>query len=286
MPTNTILDSLSMRTILKHVSFDSVLLIDLDNTVIESQSELGSDQWFVQLCIHATTVVPDKEHAIAMVIALYHEVQKFIRAQAVEDVTVKIINTLQDIGIPVIAITARDQCLQQATIRQLADIGVHLSDNRIPRQALSIAETGRPCEQRLYENGIIFCGGKDKGACFKAFLDATGFNPKHVVMADDKLKHLEHVKAVAESSNIRFNGIRYGYLDAKVAGFDIQEAHMQLAFIKHRLPSILHEHIQTLNVASENHADAATRYPGFFYHETESALANGVAIESSPEFAL
>ncbi len=52
MPTNTILDSLSMRTILKHVSFDSVLLFDLDNTVIESQSELGSDQWFVQLCIH------------------------------------------------------------------------------------------------------------------------------------------------------------------------------------------------------------------------------------------
>ena len=282
MPSNNIFDSQSIRDILKYVSFDSVLLLDLDNTVMESQLELGSDQWFVQLCVHATTELTPSQNPIPLVIALYHEIQKMARAQAVEDVVVKIINTMQDIGIPVIAITARDHCLNRATTRQLGDIGIHLFNSDASNRELLITEIGKPPMRACYENGIIFCGGKDKGQCFKAFLNDTGMKLNHVVMVDDKLKHLEHVKDVATGSNIRFDGIRYGYLDAKVAAFDINKANKQLAAVKHRLAHHVQDHIQVLKLPEKRNANAEC-YLSFFYDNGDNASGTKVdSLKSTP----
>lgn len=260
MPLNNINNAQSMKEILKHLSFDSVLLLDLDNTVIESSIELGSDAWFVQLCTHAIREITDSEQAIFMAIHLYHEIQKIVRAQAVEEVTVKIINTLQIIGIPVIAITARDHCLEQATIRQLHDIGIDLDDQGFAPIALSLTTT----EQAFYSNGIIYCAGKDKGACFSSFLQTSNMKPGHIVMADDKLKHLEHVRQAVEHLGIPFDGIRYGHLDTKVAEFNFNEAHHQLASVKSKLSDKTNEYIRILGIEQNTPTDL-TRYRHYFY---------------------
>lgn len=275
MPLDNINDAQSMREILKHLSFDSVLLLDLDNTVIESSIELGSDAWFVQLCTHAIREISDKSQAIIMAIHLYHEIQQIVRAQAVEEVSVKIINTLQGIGIPVIAITARDQCLEQATIRQLHDVGIDLDDQGFAPMALSLTTA----EQAFYNNGIIYCGGKDKGACFSSFLETSNMKPRHIVMADDKLKHLEHVRQAVEHLGIPFDGIRYGHLDAKVAEFNFNEAHHQLASVQSKLSDETNEYIRVLGIEQNTPTDL-TRYRPYFYSNPAVAQATSECASS------
>ena len=263
MPFENIRDSQFMNAVLKHISFDSVLLLDLDNTVLESQIELGSDPWFVMLCNHAIKVIPDKDKAITMAIAIYHEIQQIVRAQAIEHSTIKIIYALQDIGIPVLAITARDRCLQPATVRQLRDIGVNLDALGITKRSIDLDGDFASNNKPFYKDGIIYCGGKDKGKCFRAFLEDINGYPKHVVMVDDKQKHLEHVQEAVEDLGIRFDGIRYGFLDEKVAQFDFHQSHQQLECVKHRLPHETQYQIKLLDLKPKPPSD--TCYAQFFY---------------------
>lgn len=258
-------NSQEMKKLLQDISFDSAVLFDLDNTVMQSQLELGSDQWFVHLCIQVGQKISENEKAIALAIVLYHEVQKIVRTQAVEETTIKIINTLQDIGIPVIAITARDECLQAATRRQLTDIDIDFDTLNIPKLELKLPGN-QAAANPIYERGIIYCAGQDKGRCFKAFLDATQLKWQHIVMADDKGKYLEQVGdvCITHSLKIAFNGIRYGHLDQKVAAFDMLKAQEQLASVTGRLPDDLQQQIKELALSTPN-TGAATTYASFFY---------------------
>jgi hypothetical protein len=255
--------SAEMSELLKHIHFDTVVLFDLDNTVMEAQLELGSDQWFVQMCMQVVAKIPEKDKAITWAVALYHEVQKIVRTQAVEEATVKIIRALQDIGIPIIAITARDECLHPATTRQLADIGIELHHLEIPPLELPIAGNTSSINP-IYEQGVIYCGGRDKGACFRAFLESTKAGIKHVVMVDDKEKYLHQVGAVAEELGIRFDGVRYSHLDQKVADFDMSKAQEQLTEVAERLPEELTQHLNNLELSS-NAPRPTMSYAGFFY---------------------
>lgn len=232
----SIQESFSMSDILKVMGFDSWLILDLDNTVMESRIELGSDQWFTKLIEHAPQVIPNKDEAIASVISVYHAVQKHVRTQEVEPNISYIIKALQDIGIPVLALTSRSESIAESTFRQLHDIGIdfsknhHLNDDRV--------ELGADMtDQCLYHKGIIFCGGNEKGKCLTVFLEQCDKRPPHVVMVDDKEKHLTHVKHAIESFGIRFNGFRYGLLDEKIKQFEIKSAHVQLAHIQDKLSS-------------------------------------------------
>lgn len=257
--------SATMSALLKHISFDTVVLFDLDNTVMEAQLELGSDQWFVQMCSQVLTKIPEKEKAISWAVALYHEVQKIVRTQVIEDTTVRIINALQRIGVPILAITARDECLHPATRRQLKDIGIQfvplsIDGKKIPPLVLPLSPSNNP----IYENGIIYCGGKDKGACFRAFLQQTKALVKQVVMVDDKEKYLHQVGEVAESMGIRFNGVRYSHLDQKVAEFDMIKARTQLHDVADRLPEELSQHFEHMEL-THGQPDPIRPYANFFY---------------------
>lgn len=270
-----IIESNQIKTLTDHVKPGTVVILDLDNTVMESQLELGSDQWFVQLCVQASTFIADKTEALAFAIALYHEIQKIVRTQAVEKEVVDIIKSLQASGIPVIAVTARDACLEHATVRQLHDIGIHLEGFKLPRKEFTV--NGRPVAS---VGGIIYCGGQDKGLCFQGAVEGTGIKIPAAIMVDDKGKYLDQVRLVAEAVGIKeYTGIRYGHLDAKVRLLDMSKAGHQLASVKDRLPVALHEHISRLcPVPAPTAAESVICYAAFFYgaHAAPAPLVEGV----------
>ena len=222
---------------LKDISYDTWLILDLDNTVMESRLELGGDAWFSALLTHATQHVTDKEQATALVIAIYRTIQFYVRTKAVESDIVAVIKGLQDIGIPVIGLTARDYFLSKATVRQLADIDIDFSRTHLA-----------PVYGSMYERGIIYCDGRHKGEAFKQFLDHCQSWPSHIVMLDDKKGHLHHVHEVVEPLGIRFTGARYGFLDEKVKQFDMEKSKIQLAHLKARLPKYAQEVIEQLQL--------------------------------------
>lgn len=198
-------ESTAIRDVLRLISHDTFVIFDLDNTIVEPHNAvIGSDQWFSKLIDQATSISPDHDDAITSVIAIYNEVHHHIQVKAVEEGVIKIFNLLQEIGVPMVILTARGHELHQATIRQLNEVGID------PKGM------------------IIFCDGKNKGDCLKADLLKFKSLPPHIVMIDDKEKHLVHVQHVAEELGIRFTGMRYGYLDDKVASVDMDRAHVEL----------------------------------------------------------
>jgi hypothetical protein len=229
---------------LKHFNYDTLkttwLVLDLDNTVMESTLELGSDQWFSVLFSHGIKTVSDIELAKAAIFIVYHEVQHHVRTQLVEPKIGVIINALQYLGVRVLGLTARGEPIMKPTLRQLNEIGIDFSKNCLQHDS-----------NPNYSGGIIFCDGGDKGEALTAFLNKVPEAPEHVVMLDDKGKHLEHVSKALEPLDIHFSGLRYGHLDEKVSVFDMQRANAQLASLFERLPTKAREAIERLKLIPE-----------------------------------
>src|SRR5688572_26094973 len=77
-----IVESVCFSDILRVVRQGTQLLLDLDQTVMQTKTAVGGDAWFEKLITYAVTIVPDKADAIATVIAIYHEVQHHVHAIA------------------------------------------------------------------------------------------------------------------------------------------------------------------------------------------------------------
>lgn len=213
MQSRQIIEINEVRHILKHISFDTVIFWDLDNTILQSKYDLGSDQWFCTLVSIAITQAGHHRDVIAKVVAIYHAVQERILSMPVEDATSKIIFLLHAIGIPQGVITARGQVLKEATLRQLGEIGISfLPDN------------------------MIFCDGKSKAECLEQKIKSYNCKYRHFVMVDDKVSHLTEMQALSERLGSKFHGFSYRHLDAKVAAFDMRYANLQLHALKRFLP--------------------------------------------------
>lgn len=244
---STIHVSKDIRDILKKCSFDTFVAIDLDNTTIESTKELGSDQWFVKLIEYACKIVLDKEDAIRSVIAIYHAVQHHTSVKPVEPAVVKIITVLQDIGIPVLAVTARGTAILAPTMLQLSENGIDFSKKWGEENfTLAVKSKSKP----MFCNGILFCDGSDKTICLEAFWRRRPQSIRHLLMIDDKEVHLLPMQSLADRRGIRFDGLRYAYLDEKVANMDMEAATRQLLQIIHLLSDEAQEAIEKLSIKS------------------------------------
>lgn len=259
---SVIIETKSIREILKLTSFDTVVIFDLDNTVMESTTELGSDQQFCQLVEHAFKTLPNKQEAIDAALDIYHQVQHLVRTKPVEPKIVMMIKALQHIGIEVLGLTLRGDLLKDTTACQLGEIDINFANT--PHKHDVEFEFGEDKHKAFYHNHIIYCGGNDKGECLKAFLHQRNALPKHIMMIDDKDKHLQAVQKAADALDIPFHGIRYGHLDEKVQAIDMHKSHQQLYQIKHRLPEQTQANIDKLGMLGVEHGKSDTSYLKMF----------------------
>ena len=181
--------SKNIRKLLNYISYDtSVVLFDLDNTVIRPHGYLGSDQWFMRLFEYACQAIDTSKSDTALVLAIYYEMQRHLSMKAVESIVIPLIARLHDIGYPIIAITSRSQEIEKATRAQLSAIGIDFDE-------------------------MIFCAGQSKGVALELHLKGMKEPWKKVLMIDDKAKHLEEVDTSLSSCNINFQGMRYSRMD-------------------------------------------------------------------------
>lgn len=202
----------------------SLLLLDLDNTVLTYAHSLGTDQWFDYALKKQAQTSNDPETAKKQVIDFYLSVIPNIRLEdvhSVEPMTPQRINELQAAGFKVLALTSRGSYLQEATLTQLEHLNIDL--NQPPYQNLTKILSLGP--ESVMHNGIIMAGGKDKGKCL---LESGVVLPETIVMYDDKLSNLEKVRVAIKRYNEehlaldpdfmprKFIGIRYGRLDHRI----------------------------------------------------------------------
>lgn len=238
----------NIREILKHCTYNSWVILDLDNTVFRSLQDLGSDQWYTRFFEYATAqITPDKDEAFILVITVYDAVQHHVSQIPVELEIVEIIRRLQDIGVPVLGLTARSSRISQRTLQQLCENGIDFS-RCWGNYHFNLAPEGNYTP--VFHDGVIFCNSLNKGKCLKSFSASTGLYPRAVVMADDKEKNLHAVKAAQEETGGSFVGIRYGRLDDEVAALDLRKATIELSKISHLLPEEARAAIAKLNISA------------------------------------
>jgi uncharacterized protein DUF2608 len=246
---SVIQESKTIKDILQHCSFDSLVVFDLDNTIIRPThvEDLGSDQWFCSLFKHAIEALVDPNEARLLAVALSDYIQSVIDVKLVEAETVGIIKKLQAIHIPVLGLTARGLAVADITQKQLDKVDVHFTPYGEKIIKLDIGNSERDV---YFKDGIIFCDGADKGKCLMEFFKVIGrsFN---VIMVDDAKKNLSCVQEAIKQKKISFVGLRYGVMDQRAKSFCMFRAMKKYTDIKHILPEKAREIVEKLQLVEK-----------------------------------
>lgn len=195
-------EAATMKEALNNLAVGDFVVFDIDNTVLEPAQTLGSDQWFeYRVQVHKAQG-EDEKLAVERAIDDWLPVQKATEVKLVETETSQMIKELQDKGIEVIALTARPEDLESATIRQLQTVGVKFKN-------------------------ILFSFGKNKGVVLREFINQNGFQLTRLIFIDDKEKNVKNMDAEFVNDNIVNINFRYGAADQKVQNFSKDIAEIQ-----------------------------------------------------------
>lgn len=220
-----IIDSDQLKTIYQYIppisdTKNILIVFDLDNTLIETTQELGSDQWFYHQVQEYTQHGLSFDQAVPYVLPLYYLIRDIVDVRLVESDAPRIIRTLQQKNFSVIALTAQGFHLVNRTTTQLKNLGIDFSASSF---------FGNYIERQYHcHNGIIFCHGNNKKTVLSDVFKHNHYHPHVIICIDDKTSNLEYVKELAHEHCINFYGIRYSRLDDKVAHFDALKAHQEL----------------------------------------------------------
>ena len=204
-----------------------LVVFDIDNTLLAMEQGLGADQWYdwqKSLADDDPCNPHNVGHRFAVQGALYFaSAMRPTQPDAARQVA-----TVQDAGMPVIALTSRGHDYRLQTFRELRRNGFSFAYSGIgPRGGY--AEPFIPVEGgRLsrYEDGVFLTAGQHKGEMLNALLQKTGFGlPAAIVVVDDKRKNLDAVVETFSAMGVPVRAWRYSGEDANVAAFDPEQAH-------------------------------------------------------------
>lgn len=208
---------------------DTHFIFDIDNTlIIPAGSDVGSDQWFDAFLLYAINIIGDKVLAKELTITLFVAIQALISVKPVQcEMEIhKFLKVLQDINLPILALTSRGTNVTESTVIQLKNVGIDFSKQWPQEEMNLILKSGHVVG---YVNGIIYCEGKDKGSCLDAFFTQKKISPKHIIVFDDKKENLKSVQKIAEERKIKFNGVRCSHEDNNISSFNLDKTFVSLS---------------------------------------------------------
>lgn len=197
----------------------TLVLFDIDNTLIETDNEIASPEWFSYMLNKYKEQGLSQSEAVERILPEHLAAHKTTGVRAIEQDTLNLINKLHKEGIYPIALTARSYI--DITRRQLKTARIDLKQlGRLDNICYVFNEFEKPA---YYTPGILFANGNDKGAVLEAFLNKLKYRPRKIVFVDDQRKHVVSVEKMAQRLGIKRNnfiGVRYGKLDSKVEAFN------------------------------------------------------------------
>lgn len=221
-----------------------LLVLDIDNTLLAMNQELGSDQWF-EWQKYLLDHEPRSRHRVADKFEGLLEAQGLLynlgRMHPPQPDLPRIIRRLQGRGIHTLVLTSRGDEFRIATERELERNGYDFSDTALPAEGLprgtylpydlenleadglaekDVAAFGltepRPVS---YEDGIYMTAGQPKGAMLLAFLHYAQPDIRAIVYADDHIRHVAYVFAAAAGRNLETTAIHYTREEPRVKRF-------------------------------------------------------------------
>ena len=196
---------------------ETLVVLDLDDTVLTYGQYLGTDKWFSEevkmrmaqghsldeaknyVLTHLPTIA---EHSI-------HDVRP------VEPQIPDIIRELQNSSnINCIVLTSRGTPLRKATFGQLSSTAINLNFNQglFENQSFKFQQV----KNAVFHKGVAFTNGAHKGEALLELLQILNYSPKNIIFVDDKTYNVTNIENSLNTLNvpISYYGFRYGQMDA------------------------------------------------------------------------
>lgn len=210
-----IIECSTIKDLLSHADEQTLVMFDMDNTLIESASYLGGIGWFNYHMKIFMDRGLDEAAAADKVYPLWRELQNVIKVKPVEDIAPKVIRDLQARNIKMMGLTGRSPEIAHKTNEQLASINIFFDQTSIYQKDLSLGSSAS------FIGGTLFVDSMDnKGAALERFLTTINYTPQKLVFIDDIKRYLESVQRAVVWRNVPFIGLRYSATDNRVATFN------------------------------------------------------------------
>lgn len=183
---SSIFNLLSLKTTQRNI-----LVLDIDNTILKTETHLGSDQWYTW----QYDLIKEKSplaiaHTIPELNQILNNIYKGLKYQLCEEDLPLTLSLFKRYGIEIILLTARDNQGHQNLLKNLQRLNIY--------QYLLTSVNNPPSS---FKNGIIYCNGGHKGKILQLFIQQQSYkNPVQIIFVDDKVKNLEHVKECFSNS--------------------------------------------------------------------------------------
>lgn len=211
---------------------ETLIVFDLDNTLIRTKQSFGSDQWFrrelkVQEAMYAVTkdrADKNKSEAMQVVLDKWRKVQTLTDVGPVENDTADNVRKLQE-KFKVMGLTARPVDLAYVTQRQLIKgAGIHLEKNKFPSIDIPLVQTSDYNLKALFTGGILHAGNNDKGPLLLSLIEKLNLNPSKVIFFDDIKANIDNVEGALKKANIDHMCYYYRATKDEVEAFEKNEA--------------------------------------------------------------
>lgn len=191
----------------------TLLVLDIDDTLLTSAGFFGSDTWYEwQKTLAADD--PGKVPCLFDVIALNYEAGDQVPTQADGPAA---INAL---GVDTLMLTSRNPLYRGGTLRTLREAGYALP-RMLGGQADGSAWDWRKAPDAapvhvVYDQGIFMTSGQDKGRVLLALLQRLGLRYERVVLVDDGRRNIDNMQAALRDAGIAYLGLHYTRVDKTV----------------------------------------------------------------------
>lgn len=189
------------RTVYEEISrygADQVLVVmDIDNTILTSNTDLGSDFWY-QWQTGELDLKPTPEQKLTKD-CMYNEaiglLYELCSMTLTDSLLPGYINGWQKSGVTVFALTSRSSKYRPATERELKRNNVDLSLSALNLVDGSILTFHYTLTRELsYVNGIFMTTGMNKGEMLAHITGRSGRTFKAIIFVDDSRKNIDAVK--------------------------------------------------------------------------------------------
>jgi len=211
----------SITQIQPHVDESTLVVFDIDNTLLRPTTYLGSDEWFYFLLNSLKLQGMQEREARAKAVATWNRTQYLIQSKPVETITPDIIRAWQRQGITVMGLTARSTDVAGLTRKNLMAAGIDLTLRPLTKDSMHVTarELGSQ-ENALFKEGVFFVGlGNEKGHALEHILTKLAIKPTRIIFVDDKAHHTTDVDSVMTKASIPCIAFRYGACDEDVRMF-------------------------------------------------------------------
>lgn len=209
----TLLEVDRFEEIVPFVDGSTLVLIDLDNTLYESELMLGSAPWRSYFRKKMQSLAIPEENQKRLMDSYWDFLQQIIPIHAVDPEGPAIVNQLREQGILVFGFTARAKREMGHTTRQLQEIGVNFT----PFSAPLFDQTENDA---AFENGVIYSGDLAKSEALMALLNYLQLfdsccAPETLLVLDDHEHNILTLEPVATSFSLKYVGVRFTGADQR-----------------------------------------------------------------------